>query len=99
MSPQDCLKLVPTLSKTILSIIVTYNGVFLSTLRDKNERDSFPYTRHTHKFDLPVSPSTAANGRYPDKTHLKEMILALRAAGWSYREIAREVGLHWTRVG
>jgi DNA-directed RNA polymerase specialized sigma24 family protein len=30
---------------------------------------------------------------------LKETILALRAAGWSYREIAREVGLHWTRVG
>jgi hypothetical protein len=21
-----------------------------------------------------------------------------RAAGWSYREIGREVGLHWTRV-
>jgi DNA-directed RNA polymerase specialized sigma24 family protein len=30
---------------------------------------------------------------------LKETILALHAQGWSYREIAREVGLHWTRVG
>ncbi len=71
----------------------------MSTLRDKNERDIFPYTRHTLEFNLPVSPSTAANERHPDKTRLKETILALRVMGWSYREIAREVGLHWTRVG
>jgi hypothetical protein len=25
--------------------------------------------------------------------------LALHEQGWSYREIGREVGLHWTRVG
>jgi len=25
--------------------------------------------------------------------------MQLRAQGWSYREIAAEVGLHWTRVG
>jgi DNA-directed RNA polymerase specialized sigma24 family protein len=37
--------------------------------------------------------------RNPDKAKLKEIILALRAAGWSYRQIGREVGLHWTRVG
>ena len=24
---------------------------------------------------------------------------SLREAGWSYRQIGREVGLHWTRVG
>jgi hypothetical protein len=30
---------------------------------------------------------------------LKETILALREMGWSYRQIGREVGLHWTRVG
>jgi hypothetical protein len=48
---------------------------------------------------VPVSPSAAANQRIPDKAKLKETILALRAAGWSYREIGREVGLHWTRVG
>jgi DNA-directed RNA polymerase specialized sigma24 family protein len=48
---------------------------------------------------LPISPSTAANERNPDKAKLKETILALRAAGWSYRQIGREVGLHWTRVG
>ena len=41
----------------------------------------------------------AANLRNPDKAKLKETILALRALGWSYREIAEEVGLHWTRVG
>jgi hypothetical protein len=60
---------------------------------------SHPFTRHTHRFELPVSPSMATNQRNPDKAHLKETILALRAAGWSYRQIGREVGLHWTRVG
>jgi DNA-directed RNA polymerase specialized sigma24 family protein len=49
-------------------------------------------------FEVPVSPSTVANQRIPDKAKLKETILALRAMGWSYREIAREVELHWTRV-
>jgi hypothetical protein len=55
--------------------------------------------RHTHAFDLPLSPFTAANQRYPDKAKLKETILALRAQGWSYRQIGSEVGPHWTRVG
>jgi DNA-directed RNA polymerase specialized sigma24 family protein len=41
----------------------------------------------------------ANNRKYPDKTAQKQVILALRAQGWSYREIAEEVGLHWTRVG
>ena len=58
---------------------------------------SLPYTRHTLEFDLPVP---AANDRkYPNKAEQKRVILALRALGWSYREIAEEVGLHWTRVG
>jgi hypothetical protein len=39
-----------------------------------------------------VPPSTAANQRYPDQAKLKETILALHAAGWSYRQIVREVG-------
>lgn len=39
------------------------------------------------------------NQRNPDKAKLKETILALREMGWSYRQIGREVGLHWTRVG
>jgi hypothetical protein len=58
-----------------------------------------PSTRHTLEFYLPVSASTATDLRNPDKTKLNERILTLRAAGWSYRQIGREVGLHWTRVG
>jgi hypothetical protein len=46
-----------------------------------------------------VFPSVETEQRNPDKMKLKETILALRAAGWSYRQIGREVGLHWTRVG
>ncbi len=45
------------------------------------------------------SPSTTANQRCPDKAKPKETILALRAMGWSYREIARGVGLQRTKVG
>lgn len=77
------------------------------------ERGSPPSTRHTLEFDhtgwttlavipaqtRPLFDTVAPNQRNPDKTKLKETILALRAAGWSYREIAEEVGLHWTRVG
>jgi hypothetical protein len=92
-------KLIPTPPQRILSIIVTTNKVFLSTLRDKIERGRHSFTRHTHEFELPISPSTATDQRNPNKAKLKETVLALRAAGWSYREIGREVGLHWTRIG
>jgi len=71
----------------------------LSPIRDKNERGRLPYTRHTHQFNLRVNPSTAADHRHPDKAKLHATILARREQGWSYREIGREVGLHWTRVG
>jgi hypothetical protein len=37
--------------------------------------------------------------RHPDKVKLKETILALRTAGWSYRQIEREVALHFTGSG
>jgi len=37
--------------------------------------------------------------KFPDKSEQRRVILQLRAQGWSYREIAEEVGLHWTRVG
>ena len=63
------------------------------------KRGNHPFTRHTLEFDLPVSPSIAANLQHPDKAQLKEMILVLHEMGWSYRQIGREVGLHWTRVG
>lgn len=60
-------------------------------------RGSHPYTRHKLTFELPVFPSNAQ--KYTDKTEQRRVIMALRAQGWSYREIAEEVGLHWTRVG
>ncbi|MBN1449820.1 MAG: helix-turn-helix domain-containing protein [Anaerolineales bacterium] len=56
-------------------------------------------TRYTLIFELSVPPSTVANQRNPDKAKLKTTTLALRAQGWSYREIAAEVGLHRMRVG
>lgn len=80
-----------------MSIIVTYNRVFLSTIRDTFERGSHPFTRHKLTFDLPVFPSNAH--KYTDKAEQRRVIMQLRAQGWSYREIAAEVGLHWTRVG
>jgi hypothetical protein len=73
--------------------------LYMPGVRSVDLRAGFPYTRHIHEFELPVPLSTATNQRNPDKAKLKETILALRAAGWSYRQIAREVGLHWTRVG
>jgi hypothetical protein len=79
-----------------LSIIVTASRVFLSTLRDK-KRGRHPFTRHTLEFELPVS--AACKRKYSDKAEQRRVIVELRVLGWSYREIAEEVGLHWTRVG
>jgi hypothetical protein len=45
------------------------------------------------------SPSAVTNQWSSDKALLKETRLALCEMGWSYRQIGREVGLHWTRVG
>ena len=61
------------------------------------KRGSLLKTRHTLAFDLPVSATDKR--KYPDKAEQRRVILALRAQGWTYREIAEEVGLHWTRVG
>jgi hypothetical protein len=59
----------------------------------------FLKTRHIREFVVPAPLSAPSNTLYPDKAALRAKILELRAEGWSYREIAREVGLHWTRVG
>jgi hypothetical protein len=56
-------------------------------------------TRHTHEFVVPSPLSSSPNTLYADKAILRAKIFELRAEGWSYREIARKVGLHWTRVG
>jgi hypothetical protein len=63
------------------------------------KRGSLLKTRHIHAFEIPLPRSTVADLKYPDKKQLRAAVFALRATGWSYREIAREVGLHWTRIG
>ena len=72
-------------------------SVFLSRIRDTFARGSHSSTRHIIRFKLPVA--AANNRKYADKDEQRRVIMALRAQGWSYRQIAREVGLHWTRVG
>jgi hypothetical protein len=47
---------------------------------------------------FPLPASTESDLRNPNKAQLRAGILALRESGISYRQIAREVGLHWTRV-
>jgi hypothetical protein len=61
-------------------------------------RVSGTLTRHILRFDIPLPTSTESDLRNPDKEKLRTDILAMRANGMSYRQIAREVGLHWTRV-
>ena len=61
-------------------------------------RVSVPLTRHILRFVIPLSPSTESRLRNPDKAQLRADILALREQGMSYRKIAGELGLHWTRV-
>jgi len=55
-------------------------------------------TRHKLEFSIPAPPSTVTNQQLPDKAKVRETIIALRAEGYSYREIAEIVGLHFTRV-
>ncbi len=69
------------------------------TLHRNVKRADLLKTRHTHEFVVPPALSTPSNTLYPDKAILRAKIFELRAEGWSYREIAGEVGLHWTRVG
>lgn len=51
------------------------------------------------RFDIPMPASTESDRRNPDKEQLCADSLAMRANGMSYRQIAHEIGLHWTRVG
>jgi hypothetical protein len=61
-------------------------------------RVSGTLTRHILRFDIPLPASTQSDLRNPDKTQLRTDILAMRADGMSYRQIAKAFGLHWTRV-
>jgi hypothetical protein len=62
-------------------------------------RGRVPLTRHIHTFDIPIPISTQSNLRNSDKEHLGKEIQALVQQGMSYRQIAQELGIHWTRVG
>ncbi|MCA9885951.1 MAG: hypothetical protein KC708_23405, partial [Anaerolineae bacterium] len=53
---------------------------------------------HKLLFKVPIPTSTATNRFHPDKHKLRSQILALRERGFSYREIARLTGIHFTRV-
>jgi DNA invertase Pin-like site-specific DNA recombinase len=61
-------------------------------------RGKVPLTRHIHAFDTPIPLSTESNYRNPDKKQLRAHILAMIKQGMSYRQIAAEFGIHWTRV-
>ena len=61
-------------------------------------RGRLPYTRHKLDLAIPVPQSTQSDHMYPDKEQLRSNVLALREQGMSYREIAQEIGLHWTRI-
>lgn len=45
------------------------------------------------------SYSKPQNPQFTDAETLRQTIVTLRSEGRSCRQIAREVGLHWTRVG
>jgi hypothetical protein len=61
-------------------------------------RVSVPLTRQILRFDIPLPVSTESDLHNPDIEQLLADILTMRAQGMCYRQIARAVGLHWTRV-
>jgi hypothetical protein len=89
----------PYTTSTDSSIESIYNIEYILSYAILNyyQRGTRSFTRHTLEFDLPVSATDKR--KYPDKAEQRRVILALRALGWSYREIAEEVGIQWTRVG
>ena len=57
-----------------------------------------PYTRHKLDLAIPVPQSTISEQAHPDKKQLRSNIRTMHEQGMSYREIAQEVGLHWTHI-
>lgn len=53
---------------------------------------------HILQFDILLPASTESDLHNPDKEQLRADIFTMREQGMSYCQIAREVGLHWTRV-
>jgi DNA invertase Pin-like site-specific DNA recombinase len=66
--------------------------------KSTTKKASNPKTRHTLDFALPLPASTISNQQVCDKAKVRETIFKLRAEGLSYREIAKVIGLHFTRV-
>jgi len=83
--------------KELCLLLSHTTGYFCQQYVTHSRGGRHPFARHTLEFDLSVS--AACKRKYSDKAEQKRVILELRALGWSYREIANEVGLHWTRVG
>jgi hypothetical protein len=75
------------------------NDLYMPSYGDLDLRSYIPKTRHTLFFEIPLPHSTVSDHLHTDKNALHNCIVALRAKGLSYREIAHETGLHWTRIG
>ena len=61
-------------------------------------RGVVPFPSQKRGFVVLESEYVIAKSRHQHKRELKDRILRLRDEGFSLREIARQVGLHWTRV-
>lgn len=64
-----------------------------SSLRGGN-----PITRHTLNFEIPLPQSIITKLSFPDKALLRTLVLEMHEQGMSYRDIGKDLGLHWTRV-
>jgi len=62
-------------------------------------RGVVPFPSQKRRFKVATSAYVRSLRRHPDKAALRELVQQLRQNGLSLREIAAEVGLHWTRVG
>jgi len=61
-------------------------------------RGVVPFPSQKRGFIVLPSEYVVATSRHKHKRELKDRIFRLRDEGFSLREIAYEVGLHWTRV-
>ncbi len=61
-------------------------------------RGVIPFPSQKRGFIVLESAYVIATSRQVHKRELKDRILRLRDEGFSLREIARQVDLHWTRV-
>lgn len=61
--------------------------------------ESVPFPSQKRPLKVAVSAYVRALKRHPDKAALLETIRQLQSSGFSLREIASEVGLHWMHIG